>query len=65
MNKQNASAQNIAEVIFVGKKNKKKEKQNSNLVESIAADLSMQDENGSYTGVTPDGEKPVQDADDL
>ncbi len=60
----------ITEVFFMSKKNKKKKI--IDLSRFIHPEMTMPDENGSYTGVTEDmlfdadmDDAPVQDADDL
>ncbi len=60
----------ITEVFFMSKKNKKKKI--IDLSRFIQPEMTMPDENGSYTGVTEDmlfdadmDDAPVQDADDL
>ena len=53
------------------KKNKKKQKKLSPLVESIVEEWETAEEDGvfdalgSYTGTPEDGGRPIQDADDL
>lgn len=71
-NKISTSVKNITEVIFMDKKNKKKnQKEVIDLTSYITPEMEQLDENGSYTGVTKatyygeELEQPVQDADDL
>lgn len=71
-NKNNTSAKNNAEVIFMEKKNKKQNKKEIiDLTSYISPEMVNSDVNGSYTGVTESTyygeelEEPVQDADDL
>ena len=71
-NKISTSVKNITEVIFMDKKNKKKnQKEVIDLTSYITPEMEQLDENGSYTGVTKatyygeELEEPVQDADDL
>lgn len=71
LNKNNTSAKNNAEVIFMDKKNKKNKKEIIDLTSYISPEMVNSDVNGSYTGVTESTyygdelETPVQDADDL